>query len=142
FAIFYRVNALSRTLERALRAAGIPYQLIRGLEFYQRREIKDLLAYCQLANNPHDDVAFERAVNSPPRGVGKKSLERLTEHAYRCGASLLDAARDGVQIPGIPKRAAKQLNHFVQIIDKVASIAHGPVEEVMGMVISLSGYDE
>ncbi len=142
YAIFYRVNALSRTLERALRAAGVPYQLVRGQEFYQRREIKDLLAYCQLANNPSDDVAFERAVNSPPRGVGKKSIERLSEHAYRCGTSLLETSHVAAEIPGLPKRAATQLGKFVTIIDKIASIAHGSVEEVMGTVLSESGYDE
>jgi DNA helicase-2/ATP-dependent DNA helicase PcrA len=142
YAIFYRVNALSRTLERALRAAGVPYQLIRGQEFYQRKEIKDLLAYCQLANNPQDDVAFERAVNSPARGVGKKSLERLGEHAYQRATSLLDAARDGTAVPGLPKRAGTQLAKFVAIIDKVTSIAAGPVEAVVGTVISESGYTE
>ncbi len=93
FAIFYRVNALSRSVERALREAGVPYQMVRGQEFYGRKEIKDVLAYCQLVNNPADDVAFERSVNSPSRGIGKKSLERLNEHAYRYGTSLMDAAR-------------------------------------------------
>ena len=142
YAIFYRVNALSRALERGLRAAGVPYQLVRGQEFYQRREIKDLLAYCQLANNPHDDVAFERSVNSPPRGIGKKSIERLSQHAYTNGTSLLESSRLAVQIPGLPKRAMTQLGKFVTIIDKITSIAHGSVEEVMGTVLSQSGYTE
>lgn len=140
FAIFYRVNALSRAIERALRAAGVPYQMVRGQEFYQRKEIKDILAYCQLANNPQDDVAFERCVNSPPRGIGKKSIERLNEQAYRLGASLLDAARQAQTIVGMPKRAATQLTRFVQLIDRVTLAAHGPVEEAMGLVISESGY--
>ena len=65
FAIFYRVNALSRGLERALKLAGIPYQMIRGQEFYQRKEIKDVLAYCQLMNNPRDDQAVMRTINTP-----------------------------------------------------------------------------
>lgn len=141
FAIFYRVNALSRSMERALRRAGVPYQMVRGQEFYGRKEIKDVLAYCQLANNPHDDIAFERSVNSPTRGIGKKSLERLGEHAYRYGTSLLDAAREVKLIEGLTKRAASSLGQFVELIDGVAAVAHGSVEEVIGTVLSESGYE-
>ncbi len=94
FAIFYRINALSRSLERALCAARVPYQMVRGQEFFQRKEIKDVLAYCQLINNPKDDVAFVRTVNSPARGIGKKTVDLLNEHAYRYGAPLLEAARE------------------------------------------------
>lgn len=142
FAVFYRVNALSRSVERALRAAGVPYQMVRGQEFYGRKEIKDILAYCQLANNPSDDVAFERSVNSPTRGVGKKSIERLNDHAYRFGATLLESAREAKLIEGLTKRAANQLLKFAGLIDKVSAIAYGSVEEVIGTVISESGYQE
>ena len=89
FAIFYRMNALSRSLEKALREAGVPFQMVRGQEFYQRKEIKDVLAYCQLVNNPLDDIAFERTVNTPARGIGKKTLQRLGEYAYRLGLQLM-----------------------------------------------------
>jgi DNA helicase-2/ATP-dependent DNA helicase PcrA len=140
FAVFYRVNALSRSVERALRKAGVPYQMVRGQEFYGRKEVKDILAYCQLANNPQDDVAFERAVNSPTRGIGKKSIERLNEHAYRYGTSMLEAAREAKLIDGLPKRATVALLSFVALIDKVAAIAMGSVEEVVGTVIEESGY--
>ncbi len=142
FAVFYRMNALSRSIERALRKAGVPYQMVRGQEFYGRKEIKDILAYCQLANNPHDDVAFERSVNSPTRGIGKKSIERLNEHAYRYGTSLLAAARESKLIEGLTKRATSSLLKFVELIDKVAAIAHESVEEVIGTVIAESGYSE
>ncbi|MGH7140324.1 MAG: ATP-dependent helicase, partial [Pirellulales bacterium] len=94
FAIFYRVNALSRPLEFALRAAGIPYQMVNGVEFYQRKEIKDVLAWLMLLNNPRDDMAFLRVVNTPPRGIGKATLDRLAAHATRHGKTLLDAARE------------------------------------------------
>ena len=110
FAIFYRMNALSRSLEKALREAGVPFQMVRGQEFYQRKEIKDVLAYCQLVNNPLDDIAFERTVNTPARGIGKKTLQRLGEHAYRLGLPLLGAAREAAQIESLPKRAAVQLS--------------------------------
>ena len=68
--MFYRVNALSRAVERTFRERRIPFQMVRGQEFYQRKEIRDVLAYAQLMNNPRDDLAFERTVNSPPRGGG------------------------------------------------------------------------
>ncbi|HEY4233177.1 MAG TPA: UvrD-helicase domain-containing protein, partial [Lacipirellulaceae bacterium] len=140
FAIFYRVNALSRALEQALRRAAIPYQMIRGQEFYQRKEIKDVLAYCQLVNNPRDDVAFERTVNSPPRGIGKKTIDRLNEHAYRLGLPLLGAARDAGRVEGLSKAAAAKVLTFVGIVDRIAAVAHGAVEEVIGTVLESSGY--
>ena len=140
FAIFYRVNALSRALEKALRAAGVPYQIVRGLEFYARKEIKDVLAYCQLVNNPRDDMAFERTVNTPPRGIGRKSIERLTEYAYRYGMPLLEAARAAHEIEGLPKGAAAKTAGYVAIIDRVSAVVHGDVEEVIGTVFDASGY--
>jgi DNA helicase-2/ATP-dependent DNA helicase PcrA len=140
FAIFYRVNALSRALEKAFRTAGVPYQMVRGQEFYQRMEIKDVLAYCQLANNPRDDIALERAINSPVRGIGRKTLERLHEHAYRFGLQLLDAARDAEHVEALSRQAAVKVLRFVEIFDRIAAVAHGDVEEVIGTVLEESGY--
>src|SRR5690606_29581103 len=94
FAIFYRVNALSRSLEFAMRDLGVPYQMVNGHEFYQRREIKDVLGYLQLINNPRDDVALLRVINNPPRAIGKSTITKLAEHAARHRTSLLDAARE------------------------------------------------
>jgi DNA helicase II / ATP-dependent DNA helicase PcrA len=140
FAIFYRVNALSRALEKALRAAGVPYQMIRGQEFYARKEIKDVLAYCQLVNNPRDDMAFERTVNTPPRGIGRKTIERLTEHAYRYGIPLLEAARAAFEIEGLSRGAAAKVAAYSEIVDRIAAVVHGDVEEVIGTVLEASGY--
>ena len=140
FAIFYRVNALSRALEKALRAAAVPYQMVRGQEFYARKEIKDVLAYCQLVNNPRDDVAFERTVNSPPRGIGRKTIERITEYAYRYGTPLLEAARRAFEIEGLSKGTYTKVAAYVEIIDRIAAVAHGDLEEVIGTVLESSGY--
>ncbi|QDT69163.1 ATP-dependent DNA helicase PcrA [Planctomycetes bacterium MalM25] len=142
FAIFYRVNALSRTVERVMRQQQIPFQMVRGQEFYQRKEIKDVLAYCQLMNNPKDDLAFERTVNTPARGVGAKTIERLSDYAYRHGLSLLDAARDAPQVEGLSKRAATLVGKFVDIINRLDAYAAGPAEEAVGAVLELSGYRE
>ncbi|HEX3600029.1 MAG TPA: UvrD-helicase domain-containing protein [Lacipirellulaceae bacterium] len=140
FAVFYRVNALSRSLERALRAAGVPYQMIRGQEFYARKEIKDVLGYCQLINNPRDDMAFERTINTPVRGIGRKTIERLTEHAYRHGIPLLEAARAAWEIEGFSKGTAAKVAAYVEIIDRITAVVHGDVEEVIGTVLEASGY--
>ncbi len=140
FAIFYRVNALSRSLEKALRAAGVPYQMVRGQEFYARKEIKDVLAYCQLVNNPRDDMAFERTINTPTRGIGRKTIERLTEHAYRYGIPLLEAARAAWDIKGFSKGTAAKVATYVEIIDRIAAVVHGDVEEVIGTVLDASCY--
>src|SRR5690606_23509551 len=88
FAIFYRVNALSRQLELALRRHRVPYQVAAGVAFYDRAEIKDLLAYLRLIYNPLDRTAFVRVVNTPLRGLGKTSQDRLTRWADQQGISL------------------------------------------------------
>jgi len=140
FAVFYRVNALSRAIERAMRAQRVPFQMVRGQEFYQRKEIKDVLAYCQLLNNPKDDVALGRIINSPPRGIGKKTLDRINEHAYRYGLPLLDACREVGLIEGLAKRSATAVAKFVAIVDRLAPHAAGPAEEILGLVLTESGY--
>ena len=140
FAIFYRVNALSRGLERALREVSVPYQMIRGQEFYQRKEIKDVLAYCQLINNPRDDQAVLRTINTPARGIGRKTVERLAEHAYRHGLTLLDAAREAAIVEGLAPRSAKKVAAYVALADHLGELADADMEEILGTVLSESGY--
>lgn len=140
FAIFYRVNALSRGLERALREVGVPYQMIRGQEFYQRKEIKDVLAYCQLMNNPRDDQAVMRTINTPARGIGRKTVDRLTDYAYRHGLTLLDAAREATQVEGLAARSAKKVAVYVALADRLGDLSDGDMEEILGTVLAESGY--
>jgi DNA helicase II / ATP-dependent DNA helicase PcrA len=140
FGIFYRVNALSRSLEFALGDQGVPYQIVNGLEFYQRREIKDTMAYLHLINNPRDDNAFLRVINTPPRGIGKSTIARLIEHAGHRGMSLVDAARESGMIESLNKRAAVAVARFVALYDRLSLVAAAPVEEIMGHVLTESGY--
>src|SRR5204863_7814977 len=93
-------------LEFALREFGIPYQMVSGLKFYQRKEIKDVLPYLHLLNNPRDSVAVTRIINTPPRGIGRGTIARLQEYAGKRGMSLLAAAREAGMIEGLNKRAA------------------------------------
>lgn len=142
FAIFYRINALSRLFEHALRSRGIPYQIVNGLEFYQRKEIKDVLAYLHLLNNPRNDVAFLRIVNTPARGIGKKTIERLRAHAVQYRLSMLDAARESGLIESITKRTATQVAKFVAIYDRMAAESTGDLCDVIECVLQESGYRE
>jgi len=140
FAIFYRVNSLSRSLEHALSQQGVPYQIVSGLEFYKRKEIKDILAYLQTINNPRDDIALKRVINTPTRGIGKTTIERLTEHARRYGISLLEAARESGMIEKLNKRAAVAVAKFVSLFDRLVLVATGPLEELLGHVLTETSY--
>ena len=140
FAIFYRINALSRYLEHTLREQDVPYQVLNGVEFYQRKEVKDILAYLQLVNNPRNDVAFLRVVNCPPRGLGKVTLGKIANYARQQQLCLLDASREF--LPSLSKRAANGMRKFVDMIDGFMRHAISPVEEILGHVLSQSGYEE
>jgi len=142
FAIFYRMNALSRGLEHSLRECGIPYQMINGVEFYQRKEIKDILAYLQLINNPRDNVALARIINTPIRGIGKTTIQHINRYAMMRGMTMLDAARQSGLIPELPKRAAVAVAKFVHMFDRLQAVAMAPVEEIMGLVLSETKYEE
>ncbi len=142
FAIFYRINALSRALEFALRDCAIPYQMVNGLEFYQRKEIKDVLAWLHLLNNPRDNVAFLRIINTPPRGIGRGTIAQLVDYAALKGKSLLDAAREAGLIESLNKRAAAAVAKFVALVDLLGVHHDDPVEEVIGQVLDRSGYRE
>ncbi|MFO0896796.1 MAG: 3'-5' exonuclease [Pirellulales bacterium] len=142
FAIFYRMNALSRAIESALRQEALAYQMVNGLEFFQRKEIKDLMAYLQLLVNPRNDAAFERVINTPPRGIGRTTLERLQDHAGSYRTSLLEAAREAGLIEALTKRAAVSVAKFVGLIDRLSLVAMQPVEEILGQILSETQYRE
>jgi DNA helicase-2/ATP-dependent DNA helicase PcrA len=140
FALFYRVNSLSRALESAFRNSSIPYQIIKGLEFYQRKEIKDVLAYLHLINNPRSDMSLLRIINVPPRRIGNTTIKRLDQHAQRYGISLLEAAREAKMIESLRKPAIVALSQFVQMLDALSPLAVAPLSELMEQVLSDSGY--
>ena len=117
-AVFYRTNAQSRVLEDALRRASIPYVIVGGVRFYERREIKDIIAYLRLVVNPADDVAFRRAIAAPSRGVGKATLDRLADAARARGVSLLAAC---AEVPAdLTTKARRALDDFARLIGRLA----------------------
>jgi DNA helicase-2/ATP-dependent DNA helicase PcrA len=143
FAILFRTNALSRSLEVALRSRSVPYQLVRGLEFFKRREIRDIVAWLRLLKNPRDDEALLRVVNVPPRGIGKQSLDHLGAWAEERRMSLLEAAVQAPTIPGVSKRAGKALAAFATLhrdLDTVAAEAGDHVAPLIEAVLDRTGY--
>ena len=142
FAIFYRLNALSRGLEGALRSMNIPYVIIKGLEFYQRKEIKDILAYLHVLNNPSNDVALRRIINTPPRKIGKKTVQAVSNHALRYGLPMLDAVREAAMIESLSARAKSALAKFVAIYDELRDRATLSLTDIMKQVLQVTNYHE
>jgi DNA helicase-2/ATP-dependent DNA helicase PcrA len=117
-AVLYRTNAQARALEDAFRRAGVPYQVVGSVRFYERREIQDVLAYLRLISNPRDEVAFGRVVNYPRRGVGLTTQEHLVRWAREQGMSFLEAAQRADEIPNVRAAAAKGLGRFADLIQR------------------------
>jgi DNA helicase-2/ATP-dependent DNA helicase PcrA len=142
FAILFRTNALSRSLELALRTRGVAYQLVRGLEFFKRREIRDVIAWLRLLRNPRDDEALLRVVNVPPRGIGRQSLDRLAAWADDRRISRLEAVAAADAIPGMPVRAAKALLGFARLHARLATTAgrEPAVAVLLEAVLEETGY--
>ena len=142
-AILFRTNALSRAVEVALRSRSVPYQLVRGLEFFKRREIRDVVAWLRLLKNPRDDEALLRVVNVPPRGIGKQSLDRLAAWAEERRMGLLEAARQAPGIPGVSKRAGQSLAAFASLhrgLGELAGDSGDRVAPLIDAVLDRTGY--
>lgn len=120
-AILYRTNAQSRSFEDNLMLNGMPYKVIGGLKFYERKEIKDILAYMKLVVNPSDDVSFQRVVNEPKRNIGAKTIEKLQAYQLERDCSLLECLPFVSEIEGIGAKASKGLTEFYGIIDRLKS---------------------
>lgn len=138
-AIFYRTNAQSRQMEEVLRREKIPYRIYGSLRFYDRAEIKDILSYLRLVLNPNDDIAFNRIVNVPTRGIGPKAQADLLEEARRENISLLACAR--LLVDRGPVRSVVKLKAFIEIIDRLADdFKHGSLPDVVQAVLLRTDY--
>lgn len=140
-AILVRMNALTRGLESAFVRERVPYQIVRGLAFFDRKENKDVVAYLRLLLNPRDDLSFLRSVNEPARGVGKTSLQYLQEYAEPREMSLLSAAAEVDKIPAIKGKAASGLRAFVKLIAELRGLVDTlSPDEIIRQVLDKSGY--
>jgi DNA helicase-2/ATP-dependent DNA helicase PcrA len=139
-AVAYRINAQSRVLEESLMRFGIPYQLVGGTRFYERREVKDALAYVRLARNPADRVALTRIINVPARGIGARTLEELGAWAEARGVSLWQAVEAAGENPNLAPRARAQLGAFVELMRGLMALAAGePPSAVFDAALEGSG---
>ncbi len=142
-AILYRTTAQSRLFEEALLQAAIPYRVYGGLRFFERAEIRDALGYLRLVSQPHDDAAFERAVNQPPRGIGPKTLDAVRSHARDFSCSLWQASQDLLRGNAMPARAANALKSFLELIEKLQDeTREHDLYEQSSLVIEASGLAE
>lgn len=140
FAVFMRVNALSRNLEAAFVKQRVPFQMVRGLAFFERKENRDVLAYLRLLVNSHDDLSFQRVVNEPPRGIGKVSLDHLSAYAEPREMSLLAAAAEVDKVPAIKGKAGNALRAFAALIRGLTELLEHPADEVIREIITRTGY--
>ena len=142
-AILYRTNAQSRQMEEIFRRDRIPYQIVGSVQFYDRKEIKDLLAYLKLAANPADDVSFRRIVNTPPRGIGGTTLQRVNEVSHTMGVTMIAAAEHAVRDGLLATRSAKQLGEFLELATGLHRRAEEqPVAALLDHLVDKLGYSD
>ena len=141
-AVLYRTNAQSRSIEDALMSASIPYKIYGGLKFYDRKEIKDIIAYLKLIYNPNDSVSFRRIINVPKRAIGDTTMQKLQEFADKNGLSLFEAI-DQIEETDIQKKTQTKLQDFRTLILKLKEAQpRYSLDEYLGLVIEKSGYLE
>lgn len=141
-AILYRTNAQSRAVEDTLMKSNISYQMVGGTRFYDRKEIKDMLAYLRLITNPDDDISFERIVNEPKRGIGATTVERLRTYTAEHDISFYEAVKE-VDFTGVSKRAASSLAEFGELIQSLAQQQEFlTATDMVEQVLERTGYEE
>jgi DNA helicase-2/ATP-dependent DNA helicase PcrA len=140
-AVFYRTNAQSRVIEDELRDAGVMYTIVGGVSFYDRKEVKDVMAYLKIIANPIDGMSLKRIINTPPRGIGNVTLERTEQFAEQENMSLFDATGRASDIPEIRARARESLNGFYEYMSSLMrSKDDMKASELVQEVVKTSGY--
>ncbi len=141
-AVFYRTNAQSRVFEEVFIRAGLPYKVVGGVRFYERREVRDLLAYLRLIANPADEISLRRVVNVPRRGIGDRALEYVAGLAARDRVSFAAALARPADVPGLPARSAKAIEAFNDLITELRQAEQDgtPVGDIAEAVLDRTGY--
>ena len=140
-AILYRTNAQSRSFEEVFMRRNISYKLVGGLRFYDRKEIKDIIAYLKLIQNPVDDVSLKRIINVPKRGIGNVTMERIEEYANKTGESLYSTILSVDKVPGLSKRATDNLKKFTDVINNFFAMKEVmDLKEFIEKIIYDTGY--
>ena len=140
-ALLYRTNAQSRSFEEVLGQKGLPYQVVGGLRFYERKEIRDILAYLRLVHNPQDRVSLRREINVPRRGIGEGTVDRFLTFLDENGFSLLEGLERAAEAPGLTGRAVKALNGFHRFFREIYDQRDQlPVSRLTKEILEKSGY--
>lgn len=140
FAVLYRVNLQSRAIEEALRDEGLPYHVIGGISFYQRKEIKDIIAYMRLAINQDDNVSLRRVINCPPRGMGAATLSKIEHEAKKKSVSLFTAIKSTLKVNGIASAAKEHLEEFIKLIEHISSVNYKSAADMLRYIVDKTGY--
>jgi DNA helicase II / ATP-dependent DNA helicase PcrA len=141
-AVFYRTNAQSRVFEEVFIRSGLPYKVVGGVRFYERREVRDLLAYLRLVANPGDEVSLRRVLNTPRRGIGDRAEEYVAALANRDKISFAAALVRPDDVPGLPARSARAIEGFNDLISGLRAMSEGgsPVGDLAEAVLDQTGY--
>ncbi len=140
FAIFYRVNLQSRAIEDALRSEGLPYRIVGGIGFYQRKEVKDLVAYMRLALNRGDNVSFRRIINTPHRGIGVAALSKIEHEAKKKSLSLFNALKSILRGDSFSNTLREKLQQFVKLIEGFSNTKYKFASDMLKNIFEKTGY--
>lgn len=141
FVVLYRTNAQSRVVEEAMLKFGMPYKIVGGIRFYERKEIKDLVAYLRVIHNPSDSVSLFRIINTPPRKIGAKTIELIQRHAFKNSLSVFEAMKEVEKIEGINEGKKETILGFVKMIEELRGVnARFTASGVIKHVLDRSGY--
>lgn len=140
-AVFFRTNAQSRVLEDMLIRVGVPYRIVGGTKFFDRKEIRDAMAYLSLAVNPNDDISFDRVINTPKRGIGKSTQEHIAEIAHENSMTMIEAAEMVIADDSVRLSTRNAIGSFVQMIKEISSYK-GELRKVVERIIDESGLIE
>jgi DNA helicase-2/ATP-dependent DNA helicase PcrA len=139
-AILFRINLQSRAIEEALRKERIPYRIVGGTGFYERKEIKDLIAYLRLIQNPHDNVSLRRIINIPSRGIGISTLTKIEQESKRKGISLYEAIKNICIRKSSSQSVVERLKALLSLIDELKKMRKSSVSEILKTILELTGY--
>lgn len=141
FAVLYRTNAMSRVLEEAFVTMSVPYKVVGGLKFYDRKEVKDMLAYLRVINNPLDNISVERIINTPKRGIGNASIDKAKQYAADNDISLYSALLDIDKIDGINKKAQNSIDKFISLMNYyILNRDNIKVSDIINEIMEKTGY--
>lgn len=141
YAVLYRTNAQSRAIEEVFINFSVPYTIVGSVRFYERKEVKDILAYLRCLQNPNDSVSLKRVINTPPRAIGTTSIGLLEEHARRGDGSLWDALQSVSDIGGLATRARRAMESFRDMIDRLRLLAlEANLTDLVRAILAESGY--